>query len=100
MTDFDEDDIAAMRREGDLHGFLRDQVRAGRNRRAVPPAVKPPALPGHRPGAWPAGTRPPDPRPNRHTEADWWHALDLYRLGHDTGPCHCGSCLPTTEEDQ
>ncbi|MFE2497143.1 hypothetical protein [Streptomyces scopuliridis] len=36
MTDFDQDDIAAMRRENggeDLKRFLRDQLRAGRARR-------------------------------------------------------------------
>lgn len=100
MTDFDEADIAAMRREGDLRGFMRDQLRAGMNRKTAPPAVKPPPPPGHMPGAWPAGTRPPDPPPRRHTDADWLYALDRYRAGHghDIDPCHCGSCPTTTKE--
>lgn len=104
MTDFDEADIAAMRREdpADLRRFMRDQLRAGQARKVAPPVVKPPKPPGYQPGAWPTGARPPDPPPNRHTEADWQHALDRYRLGHgsDTDPCHCGSCRPTTQEDR
>ncbi|MGW9299645.1 hypothetical protein ACWHA3_02305 [Streptomyces cyaneofuscatus] len=90
MTDFDASDIAAMRREGDLRSFLRDQLRAGRAQKTAPPAP-PPKPPGYRPGAWPAGTRPPDPRP---TAADWQQELDRYRTGqgHDNDPCHCGNC--------
>ncbi|MEV6854779.1 hypothetical protein AB0M89_13330 [Streptomyces microflavus] len=93
MTDFDASDIAAMRREGDLRSFLRDQLRAGRTKTTAPPAP-PPKPPGHRPGHWPTGTRPPDPRPTRHTAADWQQELDRYRTGHghDNDPCHCGTC--------
>lgn len=93
MTDFDASDIAAMRREGDLRSFMRDQLRAGRTGKAAPP-VPPPKPPGFRPGHWPTGTRPPNPRPTRHTPADWQQELDRYRTGqgHDNDPCHCGNC--------
>lgn len=91
MTDFDASDIAAMRKEGDLSGFLRGQLRAGRTGKAAPP-IPPPRPPGHRHGHWPTGTRPPDPRPIRHTAADWRLAIDRYRQGHDSDPCHCGNC--------
>lgn len=93
MTDFDASDIAAMREQGDLRSFMRGQLRAGRSGKAAPPAP-PPKPPGFRPGRWPTGTRPPDPRPIRHTAADWQRELDRYRTGqgHDNDPCHCGNC--------
>ena len=100
MTDFNEADIAAMRKEGDLRGFLRDQLRAGKSRTGQQPAVKPtPKPPGYRVGAWPAGARPPDRPPSRHTDQDWRYAIDAYRAGHgsDKDPCHCGSCPTTTK---
>ncbi|MFG3136067.1 hypothetical protein ACGFZA_07570 [Streptomyces sp. NPDC048211] len=105
MTDLDPEDTAAMRRENggrDFRLFLRQQIANGQARRVAPPAVKPPPPPGHQHGAWPAGARPPDPPPRRHTEADWQYALDRYRTGHghDNDPCHCGSCPPTTKENQ
>jgi hypothetical protein len=99
VTDFDAADVAAMRKEGDLRGFLRDQLRAGRNRKVQQPEAKPPKPPGYQHGAWPAGARPPDPPPSRHTEADWQLALDRYRSGHghDNDPCHCGGCTRPKE---
>ncbi|MFD7861826.1 hypothetical protein [Streptomyces sp. NPDC059783] len=103
MTDLDPEDTAAMRRENggrDFRLFLRQQIADGRARRTAPAAVKPPPPPGRIPGAWPAGATPPAPRPRRHTDADWLHALDRNRLGHghDTDLCHCGSCPTTTKE--
>lgn len=56
MTDFDEADIRTMRRQGDLREFLREQVRAGRDRRD-PPSPAPPPPSGHGPG----GGRPDHP---------------------------------------
>lgn len=95
------EDVAAMKREGDLSTFLRQQIRAGNSRRTTPTrAAPPPKPPGHRPGAWPSGTSPPGPQPQRHTQADWDRALSRYRLGygHDGDPCHCGGC-DTTDND-
>lgn len=102
--DLDPEDTAAMRRENggkDFRLFLRQQIANGQARKVQQPEVKPPKPPGYQPGAWPTGTRPPDPPPTRHTEADWQRALSRYRLGygHDTDPCHCGSCT-RLQEDQ
>ncbi|WP_329390121.1 hypothetical protein [Streptomyces sp. NBC_01716] len=110
MTDFDQDDIAAMRRENggaDLKRFMRDQLRAGVQRRDAPTAAAlPPKPPGHRPGAWPSGTSPPEPRPSTHMPAAWGAALDDYRavvmaddhtqLTSDQ-PCGCVTCQLTKE---
>ncbi|MEV8403584.1 hypothetical protein [Streptomyces niveus] len=107
MNDFDETDIGAMKREGDLGSFLRDQIRAGRQRRDTPtPAAPPPRPPGHRPGAWPSGTSPPEPRPQAHPPAAWGAALNDYRaalmaddhteLSSDQ-PCGCVTCQITKE---
>lgn len=107
MTDFDETDIAAMRKEGDLRGFLRDQLRAGQTRKVTPPVVKPPKPPGYRPGAWPTGTRPPEAPAQRHPPAAWDQALDEYRAWLTTADhtetgrhtdnrqqCGCPACTP------
>ncbi|MFD0384643.1 hypothetical protein ACFQ2B_27690 [Streptomyces stramineus] len=48
--DFDTDDVAAMRRQGDLRAFLRDQIAAGKARRTQAPALTPPRPTGRRPG--------------------------------------------------
>jgi hypothetical protein len=107
--DFDVDDIAAMRREGDLSGFLRDQLRAG-NARRTQPAPKPAPRPtGRPPGAWPTGTSPIEPAPSRHTAADWAQALDDYRewlrtADHpefmDQGQiCGCTGCTPPAQKE-
>lgn len=100
--DLDPEDTAAMRRENggkDFRLFLRQQIANGQARKTQQPTAKPPKPPGYRVGAWPAGTRPPDPPPSRHTPADWQLALDAYRdgSGHDNDSCHCGSCPPTTK---
>jgi len=56
VTDgFDSDDIAAMRKQGDLRDFMRSRIRKT-SKPTKPPAWKPP--PGHKPGAWPPGTGP------------------------------------------
>lgn len=59
------EDVAAMRREGDLKAFLRQGIRQGQGvhragvrqfqQRATQPADLPEST-GHTPGAWPAGT--------------------------------------------
>lgn len=103
MTDFDEADIRAFRREGSLRDFLRLQQAAGKTRRTERPA-KPPRPPGHRPGAWPTGSSPPTSQP-RGTPAQWAEALDDFRSGRksDHDPCECGACPPpnkTREENR
>lgn len=84
MTDFNPgveeiENTAAMRREGDLPRYLRDQIRAGNSRRTTPPKTVTPKPPGHRPGAWPSGTSPPGPVPNPYPPAAWAAALTDYR---------------------
>ncbi|MFD9564420.1 hypothetical protein [Streptomyces sp. NPDC059994] len=103
MSDVERDDIREMRQQGDLKAFMRQQIRDGNARRASPPAVKPPPPPGYKPGAWPAGTRPPDPPPAEWS-AEWDAALTAYReyvvatehrdrLREDPGQlCHCKPC--------
>ncbi|NGO73467.1 hypothetical protein [Streptomyces boncukensis] len=77
MTDdFDVEDVAAMREQGDLREFLRSRIRRPTG---TPPAPAPPRLPGHRPGAWPPGAGPtPRSEPPAITP-EWTAALDDYR---------------------
>ncbi|WP_159011732.1 hypothetical protein [Streptomyces sp. NRRL F-5123] len=59
MTDPTEDDITALRRQGDLGAYLRDLIRPTRHTpepRAGPDT--PTHGPGHHRGAWPHGTHP------------------------------------------
>ncbi|MFE9372288.1 hypothetical protein ACFYM2_21310 [Streptomyces sp. NPDC006711] len=79
MNEPDRDDVKAMRQQGDLGRYLRDQIAAGRARRDKPStAPPPPKPPGYQPGAWPTGTRPPDPPPPQPPGA-WSRALEAYR---------------------
>ncbi|MCT9092912.1 hypothetical protein N4G70_29165 [Streptomyces sp. ASQP_92] len=100
----ERDDVKAMRKQGDLGRYLRDQIRAGNARRTSPPATAPPPKPpGYRAGAWPTGTRPPDPPPPQPPDA-WMRALEAYRehvvatehrdrLDDDPGQtCDCKPC--------
>jgi hypothetical protein len=105
VTDFNPgreeiENTAAMRREGDLGRYLRDQIRAGNSRRTTPPKVVTPKPPGHRPGAWPSGTSPPGPLKPQPPGA-WAAALERHRLGLDSqhDPCHCGACPPPDQHD-
>jgi hypothetical protein len=103
VADVERDDIREMRAQGDLGRFLRDQIAAGRTRRDKPPTVAPPRPPGYRAGAWPVGTRPPDPLPAQPPGA-WTAALEAYReyvvatehrdrLDADPGQtCECKPC--------
>lgn len=101
MTNFDESDIHEMRDQKDLPSFMRQQIREGLARRDAKPVKVTPAIPGHRPGAWPRGTKPPGPVPAQPPEA-WAAALDEYRdhnranpgAPHADSPCQCG-CSPT-----
>ncbi|GAA2929492.1 hypothetical protein [Streptomyces enissocaesilis] len=103
--DVDPDDVKAMRSENggrDFRAFMRQQIADGKARRTKPTPVKPPPPPGHRPGAWPTGTRPPDPPPAL-PPALWDAALHRLRTStQDRTPCECGTCTPDddTEENQ
>ncbi|MGW4050844.1 hypothetical protein ACWENA_08420 [Streptomyces sp. NPDC004779] len=77
--DFDVDDISAMRREGDLSSFLREQLRAGRARRDQPAVPAPRRPTGRPPGAWPTGTTPKPQEPVQYPPGAWEAALDDYR---------------------
>ena len=80
MADIDPEDIAAVRREdGGLRALMRAQIDIGKARRQQPAAKPPRQRTGRPPGAWPAGTSPPEPPAVRHTAADWAAALDDYR---------------------
>jgi hypothetical protein len=110
MTDFDQDDVVAMRQQGDWREFMRQQIAEGAARRdAKPKPSAPPPLPGHAPGAWPTGTSPPGPPPPQPAAA-WREALDVHRawLAETDRPeadsrryrCECGACelLATSPE--
>lgn len=93
------DDIAAMRREGggaDLRAFMRAQIAAGRSRREEPvqkPAIQHP--PGHRPGAWPAGSSPPGRPPEWDLPPAAWDAASRHYRNTEhfpDQPCDCGNC--------
>ncbi|MFJ4012232.1 hypothetical protein [Streptomyces sp. NPDC090026] len=57
MSDnFDQNDIRAMRRQGDLRSFLRQQMRPIRQPDHNTPPPRPKST-SHIPGAWPARTR-------------------------------------------
>jgi hypothetical protein len=102
MTDFDETDIHAMRKQGDLRAFLREQQAAGKGRRDAKPVKVTPAVPGHRPGAWPTGTSPPGPVAPQPPEA-WAAAAEEHRAWMRAGSppgqyrCECG-CTPPTDD--
>lgn len=112
MTDINPEDIRAVRREdGGLRALMRAQIDIGRARRTDPVKPAVPRPPGHKPGAWPSGTRPPDPPPPIHP-AVIDAALADYRAhvvaAEDRGvaadrinPCQCPACqqLARTEED-
>ncbi|WP_157879959.1 hypothetical protein [Streptomyces natalensis] len=109
MTDFDPDDIRAMRKQGDFKEFMRQQIATGKNRREVG-ATQPPAAPspGRRPGAWPPGTRPPSRPPAQPDAAECSRALAEYREWLEAGanlrtvdpPCPCPACRRTDPRSQ
>lgn len=105
MTDFDPADIAAVHAEGDLPRLLREEIAKGRSRREKPRPIPKPSTTGRRPGAWPSGTRPPDPPPPiPPAEVD--RAIAEYRQwlahGQPAGAyrCDCPACqlLPGSTE--
>ncbi len=99
MTDASRDDIAAMRRQGDLRAYLRAQIAAGATRRDHKPQPATPR-PGHRPGAWPAGSQPPaapPPIPDTVARAALADHARWFADGQPPGDqtCHCPPCHQT-----
>lgn len=98
-TELTVEDIAELRKQGDFREFLRMHIAT--NRPAAPPAPPTAAVrrdSSHRPGAWPAGTRPPG-RGDLGTPEQWDQAVHAYRrwvaVGSPAGDftCDCG-CTP------
>lgn len=90
------DDIAALRTEGDLKGYMRSLIQPTRQaatrseRKRKPSWGAIPIPPDHKPGAWPSGTSPPGPAPERHLPPEAWdQAVNDYR-----------ATRPADEEDQ
>ena len=93
------DDVKAIRREGpdELRALLRSQIAIGKARREPPKKPKPPAPPGHRPGAWPTGSSPPGPPPDWQIPAHEWRAAARHYSNEEHRPdlpCDCGNCPP------
>lgn len=88
MTDISSDDIAALFAQGDLGAILRLQE--------APPAPPEPVA-RQKPGAWPTGTRPPDPIPPVPADVVA-AAVAEYRAWHAAGEpdgnyrCDCEPC--------
>ncbi|WP_381801054.1 hypothetical protein [Streptomyces niveus] len=107
--ELEPEDVAAMRRESpeDWRRYLRQQIANGKQRRDMPTAAAPPPRPpGHRPGAWPSGTSPPEARPQAHPPGQWGAALNEYRAAlmaddhtqlTSDQPCGCVTCQLTKE---
>ena len=100
MTDIDPDDVKAMRKQGDFKAFMRQQITNGKARNAPAKPAPPPQQPGHTPGAWPTGSRPPS-RIADALPGAWAAALERDRDGTQTGnTCECGGCTtPTSQPD-
>ncbi|MCY0960826.1 hypothetical protein [Streptomyces sp. H27-H5] len=96
MNDIEPADVRAMREQGDLRAYLRQQITTGRDRGKPPPATAPEPNPHRIPGAWPTGSQPPQPIPEAPAGA-WEAALHRLRTGTQTGiRCECRACDPTT----
>jgi hypothetical protein len=93
------DDVKAVRRESrdGLRELMRAQIAIGKSRREEPVKPQPPAPPGHRPGAWPSGSSPPGPPPERRIPAHVWDAAVRHYRNEEHNPdqpCDCGNCPP------
>jgi hypothetical protein len=80
------DDIAALRTEGDLKGYMRSLIQPTRQAATPGKRTRKPswgAIPipaDHKPGAWPSGTQPPGPSPERSLPPETWdQAVNDYR---------------------
>lgn len=102
MSEPDEisvEDIKALRAEGphELRALLRTQIAVGRDRRTKPAKPAVPKPPGHRPGAWPAGSSPPGPPPDRQISKHVWDTAARHYSNEEHRPhlpCDCGNCPP------
>jgi hypothetical protein len=93
------EDMKAVRREGreELRALMRTQIAIGKARREPPAKRKPPAPPGHRPGAWPTGSSPPGPPPDWQIPKPLWDAAVRHYRNTEHNPdhpCDCGNCPP------
>ncbi|MER6534353.1 hypothetical protein ABT215_11180 [Streptomyces sp900105755] len=87
MTDnpVHRDDITALKADGDLKAYMRSLIQPTKSTTPAPRKRRPrwgsiPIPPDHKPGAWPAGTQPPGPAPDRNRPAaDWDDAITRYR---------------------
>jgi hypothetical protein len=75
--------------------YMRQQITNGKSRRE--PTAKPavPRPPGHKPGAWPVGTSPPGPPPERQIPKHVWDAAVRHYRNTEhfpDQPCDCGNC--------
>jgi hypothetical protein len=100
VTDIDPADVKAMRKEGSLRDFLRLQITEGQARKAPTKPAPAPRPPGHTPGAWPTGSRPPG-RIAAAEPGAWMAALQRDRDDTQTGTtCECSGCLtPSSHPD-
>lgn len=82
-----QDDVQALRAEGDLKTYLQQLRAAGRARLNPEPATRKtrrwaaiPMPPDHKPGQWPPGTSPPGPPPEWNLPPEAWaDAVARYR---------------------
>jgi hypothetical protein len=101
MAPVDREDIAALLAQGDLGEFLKVQESAGALE-SPPEAVQ--EAP-RRPGAWPAGTRPPGPPPPipEHvvqTAVEEYRAWLRGERPHDPIRCDCQPCQAIAQRGQ
>ncbi|MGW1938997.1 hypothetical protein [Streptomyces goshikiensis] len=87
-------DIRAMREQGDMGAYLRQQITAGRARRTARPTTTEAPDPLGIPGEWPTGSHRPTPIPEAPPDA-WEAALHRLRTGTQAGTrCECPGCDP------
>lgn len=99
MTDINPDDVKAMRKQGDFRAFMRQQIADGKARNQPAKPAPAPPRPGHTPGAWPTGSRPPSRIADAQPGA-WEAALERDRDGTQTGTtCECPGCTTPSQED-
>jgi hypothetical protein len=103
-TELSVEDIAELRRQGDFREFLRLQFGAPDAPPRPPAARAPaPAPTTGRPGAWPTGTKPPEPT-RIGTPEQWAQAVHDYRAWLAAGKpdtpirCECG-CTPGIRQE-
>lgn len=93
MTDHPvhRDDVTAMNKQGDLKAYMRSLIQPTKNtgpatqrRKRKPTWGAIPIPADHKPGAWPSGTSPPGPPPERDLPPQAW--ADAVRRYHDETP--------------